>query len=465
MGSTTDTEVRNTRSVLTTARRRLANDESLRRSEPEIRKEISSLEEQLRIENESLIEITSVLPEIEAQHEQARLHFLTSEQTRESLYRELERAHLLVIDARLPQRSESARYILAQLLTEAKCLVCGNSASAAMESMKSRIHESECLICGSHIVPERDALPVDLASERAVSIESSLEDIDTELEAARRNFEEYEGERQQTVTDIQKLQTSISASRARVESLWRRLPPEDSQMRERRQELASLTANVEELQRALDEKRVAFEQIIAEAIATVSKQESAVRRYFSDYAHEFLLEECHLVWAPSSERLGQTGRRFDFPAFGLELGGSDFVGTLRRSGPDEVSESQREFIDISFRFALAQVATSDSVTSLVMDAPESSLDTVFVERAARVLGRFGRRETGNRLVVTSNLVAGDLIPELLKRAADEGDRKERVVDLFKIAAPTAAVRSLQSEYYEARDRLLNEAQALATNPM
>ena len=63
--------------------------------------------------------------------------------------------------------------------------------------------------------------------------------------------------------------------------------------------------------------------------------------------------------------------------------------------------------------ALAKVATPLGATSLVMDAPESSLDSVFTSRAARVLGRFGKKEEGNRLVITSNLVEGDLIPQLL----------------------------------------------------
>ena len=46
---------------------------------------------------------------------------------------------------------------------------------------------------------------------------------------------------------------------------------------------------------------------------------------------------------------------------------------------------------MSFRMALAEVAGVGGVTTLVMDAPESSLDAVFVERAAGVLGAFGRR--------------------------------------------------------------------------
>ena len=93
---------------------------------------------------------------------------------------------------------------------------------------------------------------------------------------------------------------------------------------------------------------------------------------------------------------------------------------MRRTGPNDVSESQREFIDVSFRMALASVAATRHVTTLVMDAPESSLDAVFVDRAARVLGTFSRPKEGNCLVVTSNIIKGGLIAALLK----EGEREE-----------------------------------------
>jgi len=39
----------------------------------------------------------------------------------------------------------------------------------------------------------------------------------------------------------------------------------------------------------------------------------------------------------------------------------------------------------------------------VIDAPESSLDAVFVTRAADVLTRFAA-DGGNRLLITSNLI-------------------------------------------------------------
>jgi len=155
--------------------------------------------------------------------------------------------------------------------------------------------------------------------------------------------------------------------------------------------------------------------------------------------------------------VGQTGVLIDFPAFEIEMTGSDFPSLVRRTGPQEVSESQREFIDLAFRMALMAVAGIGGTGSLVIDAPESSLDAVFVTRASDVLSRFGKSSSGNRLVITSNLIEGRLIPTLIENATTATDRSSRVVDLFAVAAPTAAVRQHREEYEQVRRDLLGSA--------
>ena len=66
--------------------------------------------------------------------------------------------------------------------------------------------------------------------------------------------------------------------------------------------------------------------------------------------------------------------------------------------------------------------------------------------------RFARiRE--NRLLVTSNLVDGDLVPRIV-RSIPKSERATRIVDLFVLAEKTAAVREFWSDYKKARERLL-----------
>ena len=152
-----------------------------------------------------------------------------------------------------------------------------------------------------------------------------------------------------------------------------------------------------------------------------------------------------------SASVGQGGQRIPFPAFELNLAGGNFVQAVRRTGPSDVSESQREFIDLSFRMALMKTAGS-SAASLVIDAPESSLDAVFARRAGETLVRFSEG-ADNTVVVTSNLIEGNLLPTLIQGIAATPEKRTRLVDLLDLAHPTAAVALNQADYNELRNRL------------
>ena len=115
-----DSEFRNLRAVANRQQRTVARHESLAANEQQVREELIELDQFLKNAHESLDKVNFELPDIENRHEKARLHFFTLEQERESKYRELERAQLIAVNARLPRVSDSVRYILAQLLSEAK---------------------------------------------------------------------------------------------------------------------------------------------------------------------------------------------------------------------------------------------------------------------------------------------------------------------------------------------------------
>ncbi|WP_273435882.1 hypothetical protein [Pseudodesulfovibrio aespoeensis] len=184
------------------------------------------------------------------------------------------------------------------------------------------------------------------------------------------------------------------------------------------------------------------------------KHVDSIQKSFDGYAKEFLFETCTLSWSPQFSKLGQLQQKeIEYPAFALDMTGADFPEASRRSGPDEVSESQREFIDLSFRMALMETAGGGG-TSLIIDAPESSLDAIFVDKAALVLSQIGSPDKKNCLIITSNIVDGKLIPNLLTDYEKE-DRSSRIVDLFSLAAKTAAVKQNIKLYVEKLNDLIN----------
>ncbi len=56
-------------------------------------------------------------------------------------------------------------------------------------------------------------------------------------------------------------------------------------------------------------------------------------------------------------------------------------------------------------------------------------------------------------MVTSNLTEGQLIPSLLEQCSTPKTHADRLIDLFDIAEPTAAVRENRDEYTQVKIEL------------
>src|SRR5665648_107205 len=111
--------------------------------------------------------------------------------------------------------------------------------------------------------------------------------------------------------------------------------------------------------------RESFAELQAGVNSIIAESAGAVKEAFEAYASGFLYEECTLSWAIYRDRVGEGGPLIAFPSFQLDMTGASFDSPVRRDGPEFVSESQREFIDLSFKMALIAVAAADAGTIIV----------------------------------------------------------------------------------------------------
>ncbi len=95
---------------------------------------------------------------------------------------------------------------------------------------------------------------------------------------------------------------------------------------------------------------------------------------FSFYTSALISEEVELVRITAKARITQGKETFEVPAFRPQMAAADRPGLTRRDTPTDVSESQRELVDLAFRLALIKLATGDAACSFVMETPEASLD-------------------------------------------------------------------------------------------
>ncbi len=449
-----DTRMRNLSAALYHEEAKVKSSESKVQVSTNVRKELIMLEN-MKVNDTKLYEsLEKELLEADMVREHARLRTLKAEQEREAQYRVVERDRLLAIGSRFPSRSETAKYILAQLLSNQECIVCGNHVPEIAENYSFRVDHAQCVICGSALSATAIQLDADAADNAVAQVVIDLKLSETNLREAHRALDEAETNYRSLAAQMDELRTKIYDQSLRINRLVMQLPPEEGEVHKQHSQVTLLRGRVNEMKEQLASKRKLFAKLIEEVSRYIAEWKDAIKGTFDAYAEGFLLEQCQLVWSPQKASIGQGGIQISFPAFEIDLTGTDFPTPARRTGPEQVSESQREFIDLAFRMALMSVSTNGGNGSLIMDAPESSLDAVFAPRAANVLSRFADPALGNRLLITSNLVEGQLIPALIYRCMTPTDRAERVVDLVKIAVPTAAVRQNRQEYEAILYRLL-----------
>lgn len=442
-----DSEARNDNAALGRLRSHVVSSEKKQHGAEDVKAELESLERLQNNEAETMEQLIERSSAMDARRNRLRLDLLQSEQERENVVREIERAKLIAIRSHFPSRNEIGQYLIAQFIVDERCIACEKPAKEAAQVFSSRLSTGSCVLCGSDFGGELDIIVKErLASERLEKITQQMKQIDSHLNDLSPELHSINKDFLNIADQIERLGVLRDEREQRIAILLNALPQDDAKIRNKKQELSALQQTVNEKKALVASLGKDFETFVGTVVHDIQSHSDEVKEVFHQYAKGFLLETCELKWSPQESKIGQLGVRVEFPAFELDLSGVDFPSPLRRHSPEQVSESQREFIDLAFRMALMSVAGVSYGGSLVIDAPESSLDGVFVERAADVLARFGSPVSLNRLMVASNLVQGDLIPAILRKACPPDELSDRVVNLLELAAPTAAVREKRSEY-------------------
>jgi len=377
--------------------------------------------------------------------------------------RDLERTKLAEDDARsavesirylslaklFPSLNETAQYVLTQLYSEGRCLACGNLTHDT-EHFERALAKGLCAICGSDVgasIIEGESLSgignlegARVALQNATLQRDSLSERERDIDARWRA----------TLTELANVSEAINRRAADTVALRKQLPPDPA-------DIAQLRKNIEQLrksQKQEEEKRqtteILYEQLLERVNGRIQDATHRVASIFQGLIERFLEESCTLTYKVVRDRPSVNGRRFNYPALRFEMTAAAFEGKQIRETPDDVSESQREFIDLAFRMALMEAASSDGNMSLVIETPEASLDVIFMERAAEMFREFANSQRS--VIATSNLTSSVMIPALMGPHTNDPSelarRRGRILNLLDIAAPNAAIRRHKELYSE-----------------
>ena len=429
---------------------------------PAVRAKLKATQESLSADRERLEELEDQVISLERQRKEERLTFERAKIVREEAEAAVERQKYTTLLRLFPSMDDAARLTIIRVLTDEECLVCGSNVEGKRAALEKQIQEGLCPACGSPTLGEENVITPD-----------KLESVRLDKHLERANLAKVEAERSSAaLNDIVKhydeaikkaiaLRASIEEKAATEQVLVGQLPKSSSAVSRLEQTVAFLREEADRHHAKGLEARAELADAYASAKRSFAQRTKGLAERFSEIISMMISEEAELVRGQTSAKITQDGEAFEVFGFVPEMTAADRPGKARRELPIDVSESQRELIDLAFRIALIGVAGQGQGGTLVMETPEASLDAIAMDRVGQALFDFAHRN-GNYLIATSNLTNTQMIsamfggPQESKRSLN--DRKRRTLSLLDEAAPNRSVEKDYALYQDILARALKGEQ-------
>lgn len=379
----------------------------------------------------------------------------------DSAIRELEQAEQKFFVHAFPNASDNAKLVFASLLSGESCLVCESHVPKAAAAIRDLIDSNRCPACRTQL-PEAEnvSFPLKTVQQRLKRLDRSAGILRNALEQLRLDHESALDTAQVARSRFFEVSQQEALIQHKLDTILGATTGAHTVISELRRTIQSRKTELDNMDLQLIGLRKKYRERLGEAHEQILRASTEVKKIFDGYATEFLLEDAELSFEMHERRIGQGGAKLKFPNFVVKMTSSVSSGPVARDEADNVSESQREFLDLAFRMALLEVSSrAHGSLMLVIETPEASLDHVFIERAAAMLQKFASGENGNIVIASSNLNGERMIGELLgtyqkpvRRPAARQAVERQVLNLLRLAAPTKAYQRKKKEYDETYER-------------
>lgn len=303
------------------------------------------------------------------------------------------------------------------------CGVCGQS--HARDRIDRRVQEGHCWLCDAEVPKSTD-----LDESQLDRRDAALAEARKRTQSMRKRQEQLRDWRIRTsrdladfdeAHDIKAVTRSAPGMGAAVAELERQYQAEAEDARRRRDEYR--------------ERRDHFRSLITPVARELSR----------------LFSEANELFVPEFTALAHAFLGLDVDVYLSQRGGRPSLvvaveGTERRSF-EQLSESQRYFIDIALRMALVSHMTrGESPGCLFIDTPEGSLDISYEARVGKMFGAFA--EAGNRIVMTANINTSRLLTSLADVCGPDGMKVVPMTDWTRLSDVQAEGEHLFLEAFE-----------------
>jgi DNA repair exonuclease SbcCD ATPase subunit len=353
---------------------------------------------------EEQAEVADRVDSLEGQVEDVIVRLADGRALQQAAIAEYEFAFRRQILGRQPANKHPA---VATALESSECAVCGAHGPEVERHVAARLRMSVCPLCNTKLPSySEDTYATDPSIARLAQLEAQVVERTATVEESMEVLTRLRGALSSAKEQAEQLATRLSQFERENEALLLRTSSDATLAATATEHFRGQIADIMSRKRQqLDRRNEARRELAslqAELALAYSAAEATFVPRFTDLAREFLGIDLdiRLQTNPGGAHLILTVQ-----------------GTTRRAH-DSLSESQRFFVDIALRMALAQQMTdSNQSACLFIDTPEGSLDIAYESRAGSMFGQFVT--SGHQLIMTANINTSQLLRKLATTCGPE----------------------------------------------
>jgi DNA repair exonuclease SbcCD ATPase subunit len=298
---------------------------------------------------------------------------------------------------------------------ENKCFLCNSSGINVVENIEKKLFSQDiCPICDTVIRNDNE--------KEQKKLIKNIKEIDNKLYTKNQELEELMSESEVKKIELDKRYIEVD----RIKSKLNKFLKENKNISFVKTGDAPLDTLIEEYQKQYD-------KYDKDSIGYYAKRDKL------DPAYKNLQNKVNKGYKNAEDVFVPLFKKFAYSFIGLELNiylkikGKNItlyfeLQNTARTAPHQVSESQRYFLDIALRMALAvYLSKKNSVASLLIDTPEGSLDIAYENRVGIMFAEFVTKLNQN-IIMTANINASQLLVSLAEQCGRKKMKFKRMLD-------------------------------------
>ncbi len=300
---------------------------------------------------------------------------------------------------------------------ENKCFLCGATGHNVVENIEKNIYQNKCPVCDTLINDNKNK------GKEQKKLLKELENIDKAIEEKNNEIEKLIFETDAKKVELEKAEYEYYSAKEKLEKF------------EKRNSHLNFKKTGDDI----------TDEILEKYIERFEKEDKKAKDYYKQRdklkpEYENLLQkvndaykEAENIFVPLFKKLAKSFIGLELNIYFRQKGSKDIVlnfellGTARTES-HQLSESQRFFLDIALRMALAVYLSKPlNEATLLIDTPEGSLDIAYESRVGKMFADFVIDYNQN-IIMTANINASQLLISLAEKCRKEKMQFRRMLD-------------------------------------